>query len=127
MSSIVAICLFTGADNGTTEYNAEIHSYDNYLKAYRSDVGGSSLITSTTTVKTDMLIRLSAMNMYITNYEGFNYYKADGGLFAFDTMYMGLNRVVDYINGPPSPGRTGRGLCSVCIYFLKETVGDLHG
>ena len=127
MSSLVAIWLFTGGDSGTTEYNAEIHSYDNYLKAYRSDVGGSSVITSTTTVKTDMLIRLSTMQMYVTNYEGFNYYKPDSGLFAFDTMYMGLNRVVDNINGPPSLGRTGRGLCSVCIYFLKETVGDLHG
>ena len=25
--------------------NAEIHSYNNYLKAYRSDVGGNNLIT----------------------------------------------------------------------------------
>ena len=114
-------------DSGTTHYDAEIHSYNNYLKAYRSDVGGSSLITSTTSVKTAMLIRLSKMQMYATNYEGYNYYKQDKGLFAFDMMYMGLNRVVKSIYGPPSAGRRGRGLCSVCIYFLKETVRDLHG
>ena len=67
------------------------------------------------------------MQMYATNYEGFNYYKADNGLFAFNTMYLGLNRVVSHIKGPPSAGRKGQGLCSVCIYFLKETVEDLHG
>ena len=119
-------CVYIAGDSGTTHYDAEIHSYNNYLKVYRSDVGGSSLITSTPTVKTAMLIRLSKMQMYATNYEGFNYYKQDRGLFAFDTMCMGLNRVVHYIYGYPSGGRTGRSLCSVCIYFLKETVRDLY-
>ena len=114
-------------DSGTTVYDSEIHSYNNYLKVYRSDVGGSSLITSTNSVKTAMLIRLSKKQMYVTNYEGFNYYKQDKGLFAYNTMYMGLNRVVKSIYGNPSGGRTGRGLCSVCIYFLKNTVRDLHG
>ena len=126
MSRYNMTCVVTAGDSGTTHYDAEIHSYNNYLKVYRSDVGGSSLMTSTTSVKTAMLIRLSKMQMYATNYEGFNYYKQDKGLFAFDTMYMGLNRVVHYIYGYPSGGRTGRGLCSVCIYFLKETVRDLH-
>ena len=114
-------------DSSTTVYDAEIHSNSNSLKAYRSDVGGSSLITSTPSVKTAMLIRLSKKQMYATNYEGFNYYKEDSGLFFFDTMYMGLNRVVKSISGPASDDRTGRGLCSVCIYFLKDTVKDLHG
>jgi len=127
MSRLVAVCLLTGPFSSTTRYNAEIHSYDNYLEVYRSDAGGSSLITSTPSVKTAMLIRLSAMRMYVTNYEGFNDYTEDSGLFYFNTMYMGLNRVVDYLFGLPSPGRTGGGLCSVCIYFLKENVIDLHG
>ena len=84
-------------------------------------------MTSSDAVKTAMLIRLSKMQMYATNYEGYNYYTQDEGLFAFDTMYMGLNRVVKSISGPASTSRTGQGLCSVCIYFLKETVKDLHG
>ncbi|KAI0208607.1 hypothetical protein LSAT2_006707 [Lamellibrachia satsuma] len=108
-------------DSHTTVYDAEIHSSHNNLYVYRSDVGGSSLVTSSDAVKTAMLIRLSKNQMYSTNYEGFNYYKQDKGLFAFDTMYMGLNRVVG------SKYRTGQGLCSVCIYFLKESVQDLHG
>ena len=119
--------IFTAGDSGTTHYDAEVQGKSNYLSAYRSDVGGSTLITSTTSVKTAMLIRLSKMQMYATNYEGFNYYKEDSGLFIFNTMYMGLNRVVHHISGYPSGGRTGRGLCSVCIYFLRETVKDLHG
>ena len=128
MSRLVAMCLFTGDAIGrmTNSLNAEIHSYNNYLKAYRSILRRSSLITSTTSVKTALLIRLSAMKMNVTNYEGFNYYKADGGLFAFNTMYMGLNRVVKHSKGPPNAGRTGRGLCSVCISFLKESVSELH-
>ena len=120
-------CVFTAGDSGTTHYDAEIQGKGSYLTAYRSDMGGSSLITSTTSVKTAMLIRLSHMQMYATNYEDFNYYKEDKGLFAFNTMYMGLNRVVHYISGSANGGRTGRGLCSVCIYFLKYTVKDLHG
>ena len=118
------ICVFTGGDSDTTEYDAEIHSYSKYLKAYRSDVGGATLIKSPPSVKTALLIRLSKMQMYATNYEGFDYYKQDTGLFAIDTMYMGLNRVVENIHEPTK--RTGRGLCSVCVYFLKETVSDLH-
>ncbi|KAK2171353.1 hypothetical protein NP493_1066g02007 [Ridgeia piscesae] len=115
-------------DSGTTRYDAEIHSmYSDKLYVYRSDVGGSTLITSSHSVKTAMLIRLSRMQMYVTNYEGYNYYRQETGLFAFDTMYMGLNRVVANLHGSPSGARTGRGLCSVCIYFLKDTVGDLHG
>ena len=125
--SFDTLLVSAGGDSSTTLYDAEIHSYYNYLKVYRSDVGGSSLMTSTTSVKTAMLIRLSKKQMYVTNYEGFNYYKQDSGLFAFDAMYMGLNRVVGNIYGSPSMSRTGRGLCSVCIYFLKDTVKDLHG
>ncbi|KAI0234908.1 hypothetical protein LSAT2_014727 [Lamellibrachia satsuma] len=114
-----------GGDSGTTRCDAEIHSYRDYLKVFRSDVGGSTLLKSQRfAVKTAMLIRLSKNQMYAANYEGFNYYIQDRGLFAFDTMYMGLNRVVSSIYG--STYRTGRGLCSVCIYFLKETVYDIH-
>ena len=129
MPRLIAICLFTGADSGgaTNELDAEIHSYNNYLKAYRSVLKHNSLITSTSSVKTALLIRLSRMQMYVTNYEGFNYYKEDGGLFYLSTTYLGLNRVVKHIYGPPSAGRTGRGLCSVCISFLKQTVKELHG
>ena len=75
-------------------------------------------MTSSYAVKTAMLIRLSKMQMYATNYEGYNYYKQDEGL------YIGVNRVVKSIYG--YSGCTGRGLCSVCIYFLKDTVKDLH-
>ena len=121
-------CMFTAGDCSTTTYDAEIHSmYSDKLYVYRSDFAGSTLITSSHSVKTAMLIRLSRMQMYATNYEGYNYYRQETGLFAFDTMYMGLNRVVDYIHGSASAGRTGRGMCSVCIYFLKDTVEDLHG
>ena len=127
MSRLVTICLFTGGDPGTTHDNAEIHSYNNYLKAYRSDVGGSSLMMSSSSVKTAMLIRLSTGQMYVTNYEGFDYYAEDSSLFLLNTMYMGLNRVVHQLDGPPNAGRTGRGLCSVCISFQKETVRDLQG
>ena len=124
MSRLVAICLFSDGHPGITLLDAEIHSYNNYFYAYRTD-RDSSLIRAAPSVKTAMLIRLSKMQMYVTNYEGFNYYKQDKRLFFFDTMYMGLNRVVQPINGPPSAGHTGRGLCSVCISFLVESVTDL--
>ena len=127
MSRHVAICLFIGAYSDTNHHDADIHSYNNYLKAYRSHVGRSSLITASPSVKTAMLIQLSRMQMYATNKEGFNYYTEDSGLFLLNQVYMGLNRVVRNIYGPPNAGRTGRGLCSVCISFLKETVTDLHG
>ena len=118
--------LFAGGDALSTLYDAEIHSYSKYLKVYRSDVGGSGLLISSKAVKTAMLIRLSNNQMYVTNYEGYNYYKEHNGLFAFDTMYMGLNRVVHRRFGSPVRNRKGRGLCSVCIYFLKNTVKSLH-
>ena len=102
-------------------YDAEIHSFNGGLNVYRSDVGGKGRLMASNAVKTAMLIRLSKNHMYFTNYEDVNYYKQDKGLFAFDTMYMGLNRVV------LTSGRPGKGLCSVCIYFLKESVQDLHG
>ena len=112
-------------DSGSTRHDAEIHSYNDYMKVFRSDVGGSSCLTSKrNTIKTAMTIQLSKNQMYATNYAGFNYYTQDRGLFAFDTMYMGLNRVVSSLYG--SRSRTGRGLCRVCIYFLKESVRDLH-
>ena len=128
MSRLVAMCLLTGADNGANHFvfNAEIHSYNNYLKAFRSGVGGNNALTSAPSVKKALLIRLSAMKMYITNYEGFNYYKEDRGLFAFNTMYMGMNGGVDDIFGPPIAGRRSRGVCSVCISFLYESVSELH-
>ena len=128
MSRHVAMCLLTGADNGANHFvfNAEIHSYNNYLKAFRSGVGGNNILTSATSVKNALLIRLSTGQMYVTNYEGFNYYKEDSGLFAFNTMYIGMNGGVDDIFGPPIAGRRGRGVCSVCIYFLYESVSDLH-
>ena len=128
MSRLVAMCFLTGADSGANTYvlNAEIHSYNNYLKAYRSAVGGNNLIKLSRSVKKKLLIRLSTRQMFVTNHEGFNYYKEDSGLFAFNTMYMGLNRVVDNIYGPPIAGRTGRGLCSVCISFMNKSVSDLH-
>ena len=71
-----------------------------------------------------MLIRLSKFQMYATNYEGYNYYNQHEGLFVFDTMYMGLNRVAD--SSRWSSRRTDRGLGSVCIYFLKDSVASLH-
>ena len=112
---------FAGGGSRLTVYGAENYSHNINLFVYRSDVGGSSIMASSNEVKTAMLIRLSKNQMYSTNYEGFNCYKQDKGLFAFDMMYMGLNRVVG------SSHRPGEGLCSVCIYFLKESVQDLHG
>ena len=110
----------------STLYDAEIHSINKYLRVYRSDVGGSGLLTKSYAVKTAMLIRLSKNQLYVTNYEGYSYYKEHKGLFAFDTMYMGLNRVIRRLSGSPVANRKGRGLCSVCIYFLKDTVRSLH-
>ncbi|KAI0234907.1 hypothetical protein LSAT2_014726 [Lamellibrachia satsuma] len=111
-------------DSRSTQYDAEIHSYNTNLKVFRSDVGGSNLVTSNKSVKKAMLLRLSHNQMYATDYEHINYYKEDIGLFSFDTMYMGLNRVVQSYRGRAT--RTGRGLCSVCIQFLEDTVKDLH-
>lgn len=125
MSLVIRPLCFAAGDYDSTEYDAEINSHNDNLQVYRSDVGGSgSLVATKSTVKTALLIRLSKNQMYVTNYEGVNYYKEDVGLFAFDTMYMGLNRVVNHIYGPTR--RTGRGVCSVCIYFLNDTVKDLH-
>ena len=124
---MTARSLLAGGDYLSTLYDAEIHSYSKSLKVYRSDVGGSGLLTSkSNAVKTAMLIRLSKNQIYVTNYEGYSYYKKHKGLFAFDTMYMGLNRVVHRRFGSPTRNRKGRGLCSVCIYFLKYTVKSLH-
>ena len=117
--SFDTLLVSAGGDSSTTLYDAEIHSYNNYLKVYRSDVGGSSLMTSTTSVKTAMLIRLSKKQMYVTNYEGFNYYKQDKGLFAFDAMYMGLNRVVGNIYGSPSM-RSHWPRSVLRVYLLSE-------
>jgi len=118
--------LSAGGDMLSTLYDAEIHSINKYLRVYRSDVGGSGLLTKSYAVKTAMLIRLSKNQLYVTNYEGYSYYKEHNGLFAFDTMYMGLNRVIRRLSGSPVANRKGRGLCSVCIYFLKDTVRSLH-
>jgi len=62
--------------------------------------------------------------MYVTNYAGYTTYKSDTGLFVYkhygilrNNIYLGLNRVIHNFKGSPHWGRTGRGLCSVCIYF----------
>ena len=114
-------CLFIGGDASSTSYDAEIHSNSATLRMYKNDIAGSGLHKSDAgVVKTAMLIRLSKSQVYATNYEGYNYYTQHTGLFAFDTMYMGLNRVVR------GSYRSGRGLCSVCIYFLKQSTEYLH-
>ena len=82
---------------------------------------------SSPSVKTALLIRLSTMQMYATNYEDFNYYKESGGLLHLRTTYLGLNRVVYNPYKQPNADRTGRGLCSVCMSFMKQTVKELHG
>ena len=111
---------FVGGDSSTTHYDAEIHSYNSGMYAFENDYQGSDNLEASPSVKSAMLIRLSKFQMYATNYEGYNYYNAHKGLFAFDTMYLGLNRVVG------SSSRSGRGMCSVCIYFLKESTASLH-
>ena len=115
---------FVGGDSSTTHYDAEIHSYNSGMYVFENDYQGSDILAASASVKSAMLIRLSKFQMYATNYEGYNYYNAHKGLFAFDTMYIGLNRVVD--SSRWSSRRTGRGLCSVCIYFLKESTASLH-
>ena len=113
-----------GGDSSTTHYDAEIHSYNTGMYVFKNDYQGSDILEARAPVKSAMLIRLSKFQMYATNYEGYNYYNQSEGLFVFDTMYMGLNRVVD--SSRWSSRRTGRGLCSVCIYFLKDSVASLH-
>ena len=115
---------FVGGDSSTTHYDAEIHSYNSGMYVFENDYQGSDILAASASVKSAMLIRLSKFQMYATNYEGYNYYNAHKGPFAFDTMYMGLNRVVD--SSRWSSRRIGRGLCSVCIYFLKESTASLH-
>ena len=70
-----------------------------------------------------MLIRIYHRAMYLTNYAGYTFGTNDEGLFTYksngisDNIYLGLNRVIHDFHGNPHWGRTGRGLCSVCIYF----------
>ena len=111
--------VFLGGDSSTTHHHAEIHSYNTGMYVFKNDYQGSDILEASASVKSVMLIRLSKFQMYATNY-----YKQHKGLFVFDTMYMGLNRVVD--SSRWSSRRTGRGLCSVCIYFLKDSVASLH-
>ena len=121
------ICVSTGSYSSANRYEAEIRGYNKYLMVdHEQFADGSSVKIHSPTIKTAMLIRLSKQQMSVTNYYGYNIYRQDPGLFKFDTMYMGLNRVIQSSNTNPTDGRTGRGLCSVCIYFLKETARDLY-
>ena len=105
--------------------DAEIWGYYSILRAKRNNhQGTTTLIYRPGKVRSAMLIRIYHRAMYLTNYAGYNYYKNDAGLFTYktnngisDNIYLGLNRVIHNFQGNPYWGRTGRGLCSVCIYF----------
>ena len=115
--------MYTISGGTTTLYDAEIHALGSTMRVYRSDVGGSGLLAALTkTVKNEMSIRLARDEMYATNYAGSNVYLKDKGLFYFDTMYMGLNRVVyTKVNN-----RVGTGLCSVTIEFSADGIPNIY-
>ena len=108
-----------------TVRDAEIWGYYSSLGAYGNKKWGKKqLIYQYGRVKSAMLIRLYRNAMYVTNYAGYNTYRSYKGLFAYkhrgvlrNNIYLGLNRVIHNYKGSPHWGRTGRGLCSVCIYF----------
>ena len=117
------IYTISAGDYLSTLYDAEIHAVGSTMRVYRSDVGGSGLLaTLTNTVKNDMSVRLAKNEMYETNYAGSNVYLKDKGLFYFDTMYMGLNRVV-YTK---ANNRVGTGLCSVSITFSASGIPNTY-
>ncbi|KAI0217210.1 hypothetical protein LSAT2_030905, partial [Lamellibrachia satsuma] len=108
-----------GGDYLSTLYDAELHALGRTMRVYRSDVGGSGLLAAlANTVKSKMSIRLAKEEMYATNYAGSNVYLKDKGLFYFDKIYMGLNRVVyTKVNN-----RVGTGLCYVSISFSASGI-----
>ena len=118
--------LFLGGGIGGVEYDAEIWGYYSHLYAYGNmKYGTSPLISVHGGVQTAMFIEMSRRNMYLKNYAGYYYSEPfDFRLFSYhtstisDPIYLGLNRVIHNLEGNPFGGRTGNGLCSVCIYFL---------
>ena len=77
----------------------------------------------THTVKASMHIQVGKFELYMTNYDGSNLYTNDTSLFNLSKMYMGLNRVIQsYTSSYVSAGRTGTGLCSVCIDFSYSPI-----
>ena len=109
------MCL-AGGDYWTTKDDAEIHSYDKWFRVFLSEKAGTkALLNRQYAVQTQVFIQLSLNQIIASGGGGFNFYKNTNGLFAMDTMYLGLNRVIHNYRG--STSRTGSGLCKVCIYF----------
>ena len=74
-------------------------------------------------MKTSMQIRVGKMELYMTNNAGSNLYTNDKSLFNLSKMYMGLNRVIHrYQSSYVNKGRTGTGLCVVCIGFSYSPI-----
>ena len=116
---------FSGGSIDEFPYDAEVWGYGSDLHVHGNrHYGLQELESKEGAVKSTMLIELSRRYMFLTNYAGHSYVNMfDKKLFSFrtpfirDYIYLGLNRVVHNLQGSPYQGRTGSGLCSVCIYF----------
>ena len=112
-----------GGDAYTTVYNSEVHSVGSNMYVYKSLKGGNGRRLYEGVVRTSLLVRISRFRFYATNYEGFNRYVSDRGLFYYNWMWLGINRVVHYKNSFWAyDKRYGSGLCSVCVFFHRQNV-----
>jgi len=123
-----AVVVLAGVYGGGTFNNAEIFGYYGNLAVYRSRWSGSKQLTyAAGTVRSTMLVNIGHREMYVTNYQGYTKKIIHNGLFYYKitstkSIYMGLNRVIDNAKGNPYHLRTGRGLCSVCIYYHSSKI-----
>ena len=68
---------------------------------------------------------MSKNQLCIYNGNGGLIYKQNKCLFAFNQMFLGLNRVIHYNMGGASGGRVGTGLCEVCGYWSNKKVSQM--
>ena len=95
------------------EVYTELHNYGNsifflshvhqlvYPKAFHKEV--------------DVRISRRRLLVYADSSKLISLYGA--GLFRLDKLFLGVNRVVYGIGGEPFLGRSGSGMCSVCVRF----------
>lgn len=122
---------FPAGDAGTFPggYAAEIHNVGNRLLVYKNDLQdgcrSKNMFDLPASMTSELTIRVSFNQMCVYNGAGVKIFKQDKCLFRFDTMYLGLNRVIHNNAGYVSGNRVGTGLCNVCVRWSSEPVADM--
>ncbi|KAI0231003.1 hypothetical protein LSAT2_018621 [Lamellibrachia satsuma] len=79
-------------------YAAEIHNVGNRLLVYKNDLQdgcrSKNMFDLPASMTSELTIRVSFNQMCVYNGAGVKIFKQDKCLFRFDTMYLGLNRVI---------------------------------